>query len=119
MFGCNTDNNSVNFDSEISFHTFPTNNPKQLKHWIYLCRRKDVFNTKYARICSKHFKVDDFIPPNPIYAQHGFKPKRQVNRTCSPSLFLPMQKEPNESTPRIIRSQKRASRYDIQFCDKL
>lgn len=118
VYGCNMDNNAKDFCSTISFHSFP-NDKTVCKRWVYLCRRKDVFNIKTARICSKHFKPDDFIIPNPVYAQYNLKVKAQVKKTSSPSLFLPMQKEADLTTPRNVRSQKRAvqSRYGIKICD--
>lgn len=103
-------------DSNISFHVFPSNK-KLCKQWVLLCHRKDQINTKNARICSKHFKMDDFIAPNPVYAQHGIQIKAQIKRDIAPSLFLPMQRRLNLSTPRNVRSLKRISAKNRETID--
>ena len=93
VFGCDINNNNGNSD-EISFHKFPSD-AKICKQWVLLCRRKDKLNVKTARVCSKHFKSEDFITPNPIFAEYGMKVIVQLKRDVGvvPSLFLPLKKQ--------------------------
>lgn len=51
---CHTDNQSKNFAKNIMFFRFPNDENLQ-KAWINVCKRKDTFNVKNSRVCSKHF----------------------------------------------------------------
>ena len=42
-----------------SYHNFPSDINLQ-KLWIELTKRKDPVNPKTARICSQHFKPEDY-----------------------------------------------------------
>ncbi len=57
VFGCKSDNQVKGFKKDISFHVFPKDDIYQ-KNWVNACRRKDRFNVKTARMCSKHFDKD-------------------------------------------------------------
>ncbi|XP_068231002.1 uncharacterized protein [Palaemon carinicauda] len=58
MFGCyNHDRHRQ--EKGISFYRFPRD-PSLSKIWVSLCRRKDDFNVKNARVCSVHFAPSDF-----------------------------------------------------------
>lgn len=43
----------------IMFFSFPKD-PEVRKEWIRKCYRKDSFSVENKRVCSKHFKSDDF-----------------------------------------------------------
>ena len=63
VYGCNRNNNKTfkniaNKNSSIGFHHFPKN-AVLCKKWVHKCSRSDLFLTKNARICSKHFKDSD------------------------------------------------------------
>ena len=44
---------------EASYHRFPKDEKLQ-KIWIQLCKRKDNVNAKTAKVCSSHFKSEDY-----------------------------------------------------------
>ncbi|KAL1489512.1 hypothetical protein ABEB36_013469 [Hypothenemus hampei] len=46
--------------SNSGTHVFPKNN-KLRKKWINAWKRKTFFPTKYSRLCSNHFKQEDFV----------------------------------------------------------
>ena len=56
IFGCS---NQPRHGKEISFCRFPKD-PEVSKRWVTICRKKDTFNVKDARICSIHFLTNDF-----------------------------------------------------------
>ena len=45
----------------ITFHKFPINNEELLRVWLKRVARKDFKPTQYSRLCSLHFKPEDFI----------------------------------------------------------
>lgn len=45
----------------VYFHRFPKNSDLSLK-WIQFCESKKNINVNCARICSLHFKDDDYKP---------------------------------------------------------
>lgn len=44
---------------KIKFFTFPKD-PVLKEEWVRLCKRNDNFDATYKRICSRHFKTEDF-----------------------------------------------------------
>jgi len=44
---------------EATYHVFPKDERLQ-KLWVDLCKRKETINIKTARICSSHFKEEDY-----------------------------------------------------------
>ena len=48
-------------DPAVTFHSFPLNNPELLRAWMKRLGRKDFNPTKYSRLCSLHFKPEDFV----------------------------------------------------------
>lgn len=43
----------------LMFFTFPKDE-KLRKEWVNKCHRQDKFDPKYKRVCSKHFKPEDY-----------------------------------------------------------
>ncbi|CAH1112405.1 unnamed protein product [Psylliodes chrysocephalus] len=70
----------------ISFFAFPKNDRLQ-KIWVERCFRKNQFNVKTAKICSVHFKGEDFI--DDIRARvMGTEPKLKLKANALPTLHL-------------------------------
>jgi hypothetical protein len=44
---------------EATYHVFPKDEHLQ-KLWVDLCKRKETINVKTARVCSFHFKEEDY-----------------------------------------------------------
>ncbi|PSN55980.1 hypothetical protein C0J52_02156 [Blattella germanica] len=66
----------------ITFHSFPVD-PKERKEWILCVRRADYKKltvNKHTKVCSKHFKPEDFIQPQ------GTK-RRLLKKGVVPSIF--------------------------------
>lgn len=122
VYGCCATNNkhmNKSGNSDITYHSFPKEN-KLCKQWIFLCRRKDKFNLKTARICSQHFKRSDFFI-DPLYEQYGIVLKKtRLNVGAVPSLLLPFQNEQQETSPRDLRIQNRhlITRYVDKNCNR-
>ena len=63
----------------IMFFTFPKE-PEIRREWIKKCYRKDKFNPKYKRICSRHFKPNDF--EDELQARLTGSQLRKLNKTA-------------------------------------
>ena len=50
-----------NKDPNVTFHSFPLNDKENLQAWLKRIARIDFTPTKYSRLCSLHFKDEDFI----------------------------------------------------------
>ena len=47
---------------KITFHSFPLNNPELCEKWIRCSNpRTDFVPSKHSRICSRHFRENDFV----------------------------------------------------------
>ncbi|KAK8384130.1 hypothetical protein O3P69_016094 [Scylla paramamosain] len=57
-FGCNEQANKKS-DPSITFHQLPKD-PSRRKEWLAAIRRDNYTPGKQARLCSKHFRPDDF-----------------------------------------------------------
>uniref|UniRef100_A0A8C1YKK1 THAP domain-containing protein 1 n=1 Tax=Cyprinus carpio TaxID=7962 RepID=A0A8C1YKK1_CYPCA len=71
----------VLFNSVISFHSFPLNKETR-KMWLHNIRREDCKVSPNTRVCSRHFKSDDFIEPSTPTA------RRLLKKGAVPTLFL-------------------------------
>lgn len=62
---CSVANCKSNFEkakkegNQIRFFRFP-NYEKLRKLWIQFCKRKDKFDSKNKRVCSKHFEMEQY-----------------------------------------------------------
>ena len=64
-------------DPNVTFHSFPLSDKKLLKIWLKNIARKDFTPTKYSRLCSLHFKVEDFREDSSDQTQSR---KRRIKR---------------------------------------
>ena len=48
-------------DPDVTFHSFPLHDKQLLQGWLKRIARKDFTPTKYSRLCSLHFKPEDFV----------------------------------------------------------
>ena len=53
--------NKADKASDISFHSFPLNNPPLLKEWLVRIKRENFKPNRSSKICSEHFEIDCFI----------------------------------------------------------
>ena len=59
VYGCSSSYRNNVEKKTISLYHFPKD-PEISKKWVNACKRKDSINIKTARICSFHFKPDDY-----------------------------------------------------------
>jgi len=61
--GCKTGYKSSSEEdiAGITLHKFPLNNPVLLQKWLHRLSRENFTPNSNSRICSKHFKEDDFV----------------------------------------------------------
>ena len=45
----------------ITYHSFPLKDEELLCNWLKNIARKNFKPSKYSKLCSLHFKADDFI----------------------------------------------------------
>jgi len=67
----------------ITFHAFPVD-PKERKLWIHSVRRADYKKltvNKHTKVCSKHFRDEDFIQPQ-------YSKRRMLKKGVVPSVFV-------------------------------
>ena len=87
-----------NFDvkENVTFHSFPLNDEQLLQAWMKRIARKDFNPTKYSRLCSLHFKADDFISHS-IDQQTRCKQKR-------PNSLLTKKRLKSDAVPSIFKN---------------
>uniref|UniRef100_A0A673GC90 THAP domain-containing protein 1 n=1 Tax=Sinocyclocheilus rhinocerous TaxID=307959 RepID=A0A673GC90_9TELE len=72
---------SSRFNSVISFHSFPLNKETR-KKWLHNIRREDYKVSPNTRVCSRHFKGDDFFEPSTPTA------RRLLKKGAVPTLLM-------------------------------
>ena len=90
-----------------SFHRFPKKDKHRAAMWEQACKRKDMFNTKTARICSQHFDRDQFEQRKRSEILYG-KIEMRLKNTAVPTLLLhPRQAPAPVVSDRSIRQKRR------------
>ncbi|XP_047142967.1 THAP domain-containing protein 1 A [Hydra vulgaris] len=81
VINCSVYNCKSRFDksSLISFHRFPLNDEILCKKWATATKCLQITPSKHSRICSKHFKLEDFE-----CQENG---KRVLKKNIVPSIF--------------------------------
>uniref|UniRef100_A0A6P7HAM3 THAP domain-containing protein 11-like n=1 Tax=Diabrotica virgifera virgifera TaxID=50390 RepID=A0A6P7HAM3_DIAVI len=110
---CNSDNK----DKTLRFHTFPKDSVAR-KLWIIACCRQDNFNCNTARICSKHFKTEDF-QRNLQQELLNYESKKgpKLKPEAVPTLYLPKTKSATLSAiqkKRVQRAEHRESKNIVE-----
>ncbi len=92
----------------ITFHQFPLGEGKKelLKKWLKKISRKDFVPTKYSKVCSLHFRVEDFQEERKVTDPHQKRktPRRTLNYGAVPSVF---EGYPSYLTDRVTKSPKK------------
>src|SRR5437899_12574242 len=79
-------NNRTTTRTSIKYHQFPRDAALG-KEWVLACRRKGELKIDTARVCSNHFKEDDY--ERDLAAElMGTAPKRKLKSTAVPSQNL-------------------------------
>ncbi|XP_043677951.1 THAP domain-containing protein 1-like [Vespula pensylvanica] len=81
VYGCN---NRYSKEKKFQFFTFPFKNEHRLAAWITAVNRKDWKPSKASRICSAHFKPQDFLH-RPGTAWYPYI--RRLKHDAVPSIF--------------------------------
>ena len=91
---CRSGYTKENKDSSITFHAFPLKNKDLFQTWIKRLARKDFNPTKYSRLCSLHFKPENFVvePKDQKIRRRNKKEdlrlvKRRLQKDTCPSIF--------------------------------
>ena len=119
---CNP-NDGTKEENHISMHVFPLEDPDRLRQWVQRLHRKNFTPTKYSRICSLHFKSDDFekesTDKNIARKRKRFdsrqKAKRTLKSTAVPSIFtgLPSYLTSNVCNERPTKHATTSARNEI------
>lgn len=85
------------------FFRFP-NDKIISKLWIEACGRKDIFKTKNARVCSRHFKASDYARNlREELLNYRNKNHRMISKTAIPSKHLPyIKSESNSDSEEVV-----------------
>ena len=92
---CRSGYNSEKTDVSVTFHSFPLNNKDLLVLWLKRMVRKDFSPTKYFKLCSLHFKTEDFI----VHSVDK-QTRRQKKRTNS---FLGRKRLKDDAVPSVFQ----------------
>ncbi|XP_023708099.1 uncharacterized protein LOC111864808 isoform X3 [Cryptotermes secundus] len=87
----------------VTFHTFPID-PKERKLWILSVRRADYKKltvNKHTKICSKHFRDEDFV-------QSQYSKRRMLKKGIVPSVFALT--KGNQEAPQCEKKTEHSSR---------
>lgn len=59
VYGCSESDKS---SQQFHFYRFPNRkkSPNRYKKWVDFCKRKNFKPSENSRLCSKHFKPEDF-----------------------------------------------------------
>ena len=84
-------------DPTVTFHAFPLQNKQLLQNWLNRLARKDFTPTKFSRLCSLHFKPEDFVENSTdqkssrLNKKENLKlVKRRLQKHACPSIFKDM-----------------------------
>lgn len=118
IYGCNADNQSVNKDVNIMFFRFPLSDNNLLNAWRKACCRDDNFNTKNARICSRHFDSSDYARNlQQEYLGYTTKSCRKLKPEAVPSKNIPKANVMNDAS--VARYQRTVKRNQSKFVDEI
>ncbi|CAI6374479.1 unnamed protein product [Macrosiphum euphorbiae] len=122
VFNCN-ERSEKQSSSGVHFHVFPchSKSPTRFRSWVNYCKRKN-FNPGYsARICSKHFKSEDYNQSDLLRQQlmPNIKVKVKLNTNAVPTVFqnIPCSTS-NSSNSSEREKRKRKKRNYIFYNDK-
>lgn len=69
--------NSLRYNSSLSFHSFPVD---VYARWMVRVQWDDLTPSKMSRVCSRHFKKEDFVD--------NLGKLRRLKKVAVPALFL-------------------------------
>jgi hypothetical protein len=86
--------------------------------WLVKCKRQDSVNILNSRICSEHFKENDYERDLKSELM-GVKNKSKLKESAIPSLHLPTTQITECSNKRKQRAEGRASKkYRMEYVGK-
>ena len=100
------------YPSGVSLHRFPKDKDRQ-KAWMVACHRKDKFNPDTSRICSRHFKDDDF-ERNLQAELLDRQQKVKLKKTAVPSQLLLPRQEAAPTSDRATRHSRRERKCFVE-----
>nr|XP_024215411.1 uncharacterized protein LOC106677676 isoform X3 [Halyomorpha halys] len=116
-YGCSTREINKHADPPITLHAFPSD-PEDRRKWIRAVRRKNWIPTKSSKLCSKHFKAEDF-DRSPFYSKlnkgvvpsiiDGYPEYYKLNQT-----EVRIHEEENEKSESEGEDQSTSDRFVIQ-----
>ena len=66
-------------DQKVTFHSFPLEDKHFLQTWLKRLIRKDYVPTKNSKLCSLHFKFEDFVTDSTD--QKGWRKRKRKTAT--------------------------------------
>jgi len=89
VFNCN-ERSEKQSSSGVHFHVFPcrSKSPTRFRSWVNYCKRKNFNPGNGARICSKHFKSEDYNQSDLLRQQlmPNIKVKVKLNANAVPTV---------------------------------
>ena len=84
-------------DQNVIFHSFPLNNKQLLKRWLERLARKGYTPTKHSKLCSLHFKSEDFVTDSKDQKERRKRKRettslmrKRLKKDACPSIFKGM-----------------------------
>lgn len=115
VFGCKNNNKKTKKPREIVYNFFKFPKDSRIRaQWIQRCCRQDQFNADTARICSNHFRIDDY----PLkYQLPDYSPKQKLLKpNVVPTCNLPTlaAAENSSETMQPTTNKKRIKKFYLQ-----
>lgn len=119
-YGCSESDRSK---TSLHFYRFPSRekSPSRYKVWVDFCKRKYFTPTRNSRLCSKHFKFQDFNQSDIM--KNKLMPDLKVRINLNPNVVPTIRSSTSSKTDNSLTLSERNKRVDrrefIQFTSEL
>ena len=76
---CRSDYRGEKQDQKVTFHSYPLKDKHLLQTWLKRLARKDYVRIKHSKLCSLHFKFEDFVTDSTD--QKGWRKRKRETAT--------------------------------------
>jgi hypothetical protein len=118
VFGCACYSHKET-NNDVHFYRFPKceKSLQRYKVWVNFCKRKHFIPEKNNRICSSHFKSDDFNESNVLRKQlmPDTKVVIRLKSNVFPTIYKTKSDDPTLTLPSTSRCERQNGKRENQF----
>lgn len=106
--------------TSLHFYRFPSRekSSSRYKVWVEFCKRKYFSPTRNSRLCSKHFKFEDFNQSDIM--KNKLMPNLKVRINLNPNVVPTIRSKTTDNTLTVSECNKRTDRREFsQFTSEL